>query len=177
MVRQMVKTQFPWIKNMRWTWQDIIQGLNQYKPKIHFLRVTWKPPEDHNVKCNTDGACRDNPDWNSFGFCIRDGKGDLIYAKAKGIGIATNMEAETVAILTALRECYNRKMQNVIVETDSLSLKKIIQQSWRVPWEIAEKVEEIREIMKKIRAKITHIFREDQSNKVVLHHGNGAKSS
>ncbi|KAK4732554.1 hypothetical protein R3W88_025542 [Solanum pinnatisectum] len=70
------------------------------------------------------------------------------------------MEAETVAILTTLRECSNRIMHNVIVETDSLSLKKIIQQSWRVPWEITEKVEEIREIMEKIRTKITHIFRE-----------------
>ncbi|WMV25242.1 hypothetical protein MTR67_018627 [Solanum verrucosum] len=54
-------------------------------------------------------------------------------------------------------------MQKVIIETDSLSLKKIIQQTWRVPWEIAEKVEEIREIMEKIKAKITHIFREGNS--------------
>ncbi|WMV07614.1 hypothetical protein MTR67_000999 [Solanum verrucosum] len=84
-VRQMVKTQFPWIKKMRWSWQEIVHRLNQYKPKIHYLIVTWKPPKDYQVKCNTDGACRGNPGWSSFGFCFRDNKGDLIYAKSKGI--------------------------------------------------------------------------------------------
>ncbi|WMV39050.1 hypothetical protein MTR67_032435 [Solanum verrucosum] len=54
-------------------------------------------------------------------------------------------------------------MHNVIVETDSLSFKKIIQKAWRVPWEIAEKVKEIKKIMEKIRANIKHIFREGNS--------------
>ncbi|KAH0724746.1 hypothetical protein KY284_000611 [Solanum tuberosum] len=60
-VRQMVKTEFPWIKKMRWSWQEIVHRLNQYKPKIHYLIVTWKPPKYYQVKCNTDGACRGNP--------------------------------------------------------------------------------------------------------------------
>ncbi|KAH0651087.1 hypothetical protein KY284_030999 [Solanum tuberosum] len=129
LVRQVVKTQFPWIRKMRWTWQEVLHKLNQYKPKIHVLSVTWKPPEKYQVKCNTDGACRGNPGWSSIGFCIRDTRGDLIYAKATGIDIATNSEAETTAILYALRECMSRRLQSVVIETDSLSLKKIIQKS------------------------------------------------
>lgn len=104
-------------------------------------------PEEHQVKCNTNGACQGNLGQISFGFCIRDSRGDLIYAKAKGIGIATNTEAETIVILSALRECLKRKLWNVIIETDSLSLKKIILKTSRIPWEIIEKVEEIRELL------------------------------
>ncbi|KAH0715131.1 hypothetical protein KY284_008036 [Solanum tuberosum] len=117
-------------------------------------------PEEHQVKCNTDGACQGNPGQSSFGFCIKDSRGDLIYAKAKGIGIVTNMEAETIVILSALRECLRRRLWNAIIETDSLSLKKIVLKTWRIPWEIIERVEEIRELLQKTRATITHVFRE-----------------
>lgn len=155
-----MKTEFPWIKKMTWSWKEVIFRLTLYKPKIHVLSVTWRPSEDHQVKCNTDGASRGNPGMSSIGFCIRDTRGDLIYALAKGIGIATNIEAKIIAILYSLRECKSRHFQNVIIETNSLSLKKIIQKAWRVPWELAEKVEEIREIMQLVSATITHIFKE-----------------
>lgn len=65
-----------------------------------------------------------------------------------------------MAMLSALTECLKRRLQEVIIETDSLSLRKFILKIWRVPWELIEKVEEIREITQKIRATITHIFRE-----------------
>ncbi|KAH0776582.1 hypothetical protein KY290_007993 [Solanum tuberosum] len=140
--------------------QELILNLTSYKPKLHFLSVTWRPPEAHQVKCNTYGACRGNPGKSSYGFYIRDSRGYLIYAKAKGLGLATNQEVEAMAILSALRECLKRRLQDVIIETDSLSLKKIILKSWRIPWELIEIVEEIREIIQKTRATITHIYRE-----------------
>ncbi|XP_015159786.1 uncharacterized protein [Solanum tuberosum] len=87
----------------------------------HGSGISWEGMVEMTIE-----VVRGNPGWSSFGFCFRDNKGDLIYAKAKGIGIATNMQAETVAILIALRECFSRRIQNVIIETDSLSLKKII---------------------------------------------------
>ncbi|KAG5629513.1 hypothetical protein H5410_001230 [Solanum commersonii] len=52
------------------------------------------------------------------------------------------MQVETVAILTAFRKSFSRRIQNI----------------WRTPREITEKVEEIREIMEKISATIIHIF-------------------
>ncbi|KAH0712191.1 hypothetical protein KY289_008150 [Solanum tuberosum] len=70
------------------------------------------------------------------------------------------MEAETIAILSALRECLKRRLWNVIIETNSLSLKKIILKTWRILWEIIEKVEEIQELLQQTRATITHIFQE-----------------
>ncbi|KAH0706250.1 hypothetical protein KY285_010756 [Solanum tuberosum] len=65
-LRQMVKSKFQWIKKIRWSWQELILSLTTYKPKLYFLSVTWKPPEAHQVKCNTDGACRGNPGQTSY---------------------------------------------------------------------------------------------------------------
>lgn len=54
------------------------------------------------MKCNTNEASNENPGESAYGFCIKDRHGDPIYAQAKGIGIATNIEAEARAIEVAL---------------------------------------------------------------------------
>lgn len=85
---------------MRWSWQEIIKKLTQYESKN--LSVTWKLPEDYQVQCNTNGAWRGNRGWRYLEFCISDNRRNFIYDKAKDIDIASNMEAETVVILTSL---------------------------------------------------------------------------
>lgn len=61
------------------------------------------------------------------GFCIRDDKWDLIYAQEKRIGITTNMEAEERAVCGALKFNTTKGYQQMIIETNSLYLKNIIQ--------------------------------------------------
>ncbi|XP_049392478.1 uncharacterized protein LOC125856869 [Solanum stenotomum] len=96
--------------------------MGSYKPKLHYFSVIWKPPDIIRIKCNTDGASRGNSSLSSFGYCLRDSRGDILFAKSRGI--ATNMEPECLAILDALISCKERKLQDVLIETDSLSLKK-----------------------------------------------------
>ncbi|KAH0712441.1 hypothetical protein KY289_008400 [Solanum tuberosum] len=147
-------------KELKMVLEESHHQITQLQTQAALLKNYMETPEEHQVKCTTDGACQGNSGQSSFGFCNKDSRGDLIYAKAKGIGIVTNMEAETSVILSALRECLRRRLWNAIIETDSLSLKKIILKTWRIPWEIIEKVEEIWELLQKTRATITHVFRE-----------------
>ncbi|XP_060195035.1 uncharacterized protein LOC132624247 [Lycium barbarum] len=63
--------------------------------------------------CNTDRASRGNPGISSYTFCIRDELGDLVYAKAEGIGEATNTQAEMIAIKEALRYCRDRDFNKI----------------------------------------------------------------
>ena len=63
---------------------------------------------------------------SSYGFCLKNKNGDLLYAQVKGTGITTNIEVETVAILEALRYCWRHRMMIVLLETDSLRLVNII---------------------------------------------------
>ncbi|XP_049388499.1 uncharacterized protein LOC125852859 [Solanum stenotomum] len=92
--QMLLRVKYPWIKGGDQVWKDMIAILNTYKPKIHFRVVHWDPPDADWVTCNTDGACKGNSGHSSYGFSIRDTKGDLIYAEAQCIGEATNMEAE-----------------------------------------------------------------------------------
>ncbi|XP_059285936.1 uncharacterized protein LOC132039479 [Lycium ferocissimum] len=66
------------------------------KPKVYYAKVLWRMPPLGRLKCNTDGACRGNHGISSFRFCIIDSNGDLVYAEAQQMGIATNMEAENL---------------------------------------------------------------------------------
>ncbi|XP_060211915.1 uncharacterized protein LOC132639486 [Lycium barbarum] len=106
---------------------------------------------------------RGNPGLSSYGFCIRDSNGDLVYAEAQQMGIATNMKAETEAIKHALKFCKEHNFQQVQLETDSLVLLNILQDTWITPWELMNQIEQIKQDMRAMQVQINHIFREGNS--------------
>lgn len=122
--------------------------------------MTWQFPEKDKLKCNIDGACWGNPGKCASAFCVRDEKGDLIYAKARGIGIGTNTEAEVYVIKEALEFCLTLHVQGITMETDSLTLERMIEKQWKVPWELIEIIEDIRVKSQSLQGNIIHIFRE-----------------
>ncbi|KAH0663918.1 hypothetical protein KY285_028841 [Solanum tuberosum] len=80
------------------TWAEMVNILGSYKSKIYYHIVQWKPPMMDQVKCNTDEASKGNLGESAIRMCFRDMNGDIIYAQAKRIGFATNIEAEVKAI-------------------------------------------------------------------------------
>ncbi|KAK6802984.1 hypothetical protein RDI58_000768 [Solanum bulbocastanum] len=84
-VRQLTKAKYPWIERIEWSWPDISSRIGSYKPKLHYLSITWKPLDIMRIKCNIDGANRGNSGLSSFGYCLRDSRGDLLFAKSRGI--------------------------------------------------------------------------------------------
>ncbi|WMV18240.1 hypothetical protein MTR67_011625 [Solanum verrucosum] len=92
-------------------------------------------------------AVRGNPSASSISFVVRDEEGELIYARAKGIGIATNMEAEALALLEAVWYCQQKDLKEPIIETDSLVLKRMVDNQWKIPLELEERIEEIRRVI------------------------------
>ncbi|KAM3340710.1 hypothetical protein P3S68_028344 [Capsicum galapagoense] len=158
-IKKLIKTTYPWIKLKGWTWEEVVDSMGTYRPKLHFQKVLWKKPDVLQLKCNIDGACRGNPGMSSYGFFIRDDTRNLVYARAKGLGMGTNAEAEAIAIKEALDFCYEKDFKNLIIETDSLGLRKMIIKQWKVPWQIVEIIEDIRIYIHLINATITHTFR------------------
>ncbi|KAH0701736.1 hypothetical protein KY290_016740 [Solanum tuberosum] len=116
-----------------------------YKPTLYYRIVYWEKPDQEWVKCNTDGACKENPGQSSYGFIIRDSRGDLIYAEAQKIGEATNMEAEIMGVLKAMQYCETQNFQKIILETYSLVLTNVLVKQWRIPWLHAENIENIQQ--------------------------------
>nr|XP_016435601.1 PREDICTED: uncharacterized protein LOC107761829 [Nicotiana tabacum] len=141
-------------------WLDLLTMMEQYTPQLKYDKVLWEFPSRGWIKVNTDGACRGNPGRSSIGFCIRDEVGDLIYAEGREISEGANNESEAVAIVEALKMCKNLNYFQIWLQTDSMLLKNIIEESWKPPWYITEHVEEILRLKEQSIIKVTHIFRE-----------------
>ncbi|XP_059285813.1 uncharacterized protein LOC132039329 [Lycium ferocissimum] len=145
-----------------YNWNELVQVLQAYTHKYKVTQVLWKFPEMGWIKCNTDGASRGNPGRSSWGFCVRNNTGDIIHAQAEEIegAYSTNTQAEVMAILQALRFIKHTQRDQVLIETDSLLLVKVIHKIWEVPWQIVNEMEEIWEIMATRSISVNHILRE-----------------
>ncbi|WMV29043.1 hypothetical protein MTR67_022428 [Solanum verrucosum] len=119
-------------------WSELVQVLQVYTPKLKVRQVLWKPPERGCIKCNTNGASRGNPGRSSWSFCVRNHSGNIIHAQAQEMEDtnSTNTQAEAMAILQALKFINNTQSTQVIIETDSVLLEKVIHKTWEVPWQI-----------------------------------------
>ncbi|KAH0755906.1 hypothetical protein KY290_026176 [Solanum tuberosum] len=119
--------------------------------KVSFLvwrTVVWKLLEMGSFKCNSDGASKGNPSPSSGAFCIRNGEGNLFYAEVGRLFDGSNLVAEVVALRLGLEYCVQHNLLPVTLETDSLSLKNILDGSWEIPWGIVMEVKRIKMLMK-----------------------------
>ncbi|KAH0662539.1 hypothetical protein KY284_027470 [Solanum tuberosum] len=65
-----------------------------------------------------------------------------------------------MALLHALKYIETAQLDKVIIETDSLLLKNIVERVWKVPWKVVNILEEIWRLMQGKTVVISHIFRE-----------------
>ncbi|XP_075091557.1 uncharacterized protein LOC142171757 [Nicotiana tabacum] len=103
----------------------VIHEINRTLHQLERVRVTWQLPCHDWYKCNTDGASKGNPGPSSLGFCVRDVEGDVVYARAVDLGVITNVVAEAKDILQGLEYCVEHDFHLLILETDSLVMKKV----------------------------------------------------
>nr|XP_009765020.1 PREDICTED: uncharacterized protein LOC104216622 [Nicotiana sylvestris] len=136
----LVRVRYPWLPRIPLLWPKMIRLFEGYKPIVVTIRVTWQLPYKGWFKCNTDGASRGYPGPSSYGFCVQDHAGDLVFAKMKEIGETTNIVAKAKVLVEGLTYYVERQFHPLIMETDSLVLRKIINGEWETPWYIGAKV-------------------------------------
>jgi ribonuclease HI len=83
------------------------------------------------VEIYIDGASRGNPGRSGIGILIRDIDG-IIREIKRGIGIATNNQAEYEALITALKSAKELKKNHLKIYTDSSLLANQINGIWHV---------------------------------------------
>ncbi|XP_061350360.1 uncharacterized protein LOC133295534 [Gastrolobium bilobum] len=83
-------------------------------------RVKWKPPPSGWWKLNVDAALRRNPCQAACGGLIRDEYGNWVSGFVYNIGSCDPLTAEFWGILKGLQFAWEMKVQNLIVESDSL---------------------------------------------------------
>lgn len=137
-IKKLIKKMYLWIINWEGEFATVVYILRNYKPKLHYCNVVWRFPEKNTLKYNTDGASKGNPGISVCAFCVRDDKRDLIYARAKGLGVTTNTQEEMKAIKETLHYMQEKAFNKVTIKTDSLVLMRMINKQWKVPWELVE---------------------------------------
>ncbi|XP_070032084.1 uncharacterized protein [Nicotiana tomentosiformis] len=126
----LARFRYPWLSHILVMWPDMIKFFEGYKPILITKKVTWQASYEGWYKCNTYGASKGNPGPSSLGFCGRNDAGDLVYARAVDLGVTTNIVAEAKAIVQGLEYCIEHDLHPLILETNSLVLKKVIEGEW-----------------------------------------------
>jgi ribonuclease HI len=80
----------------------------------------------------TDGASSGNPGPASIGAVIQDGQGKVVTRISRGIGRATNNQAEYRAIIAALEEAARLGAEKVDIKSDSELVVKQLKGRYRV---------------------------------------------
>lgn len=156
----LARVRYPWLSRIPLLWLDIISLFEGYKPYVETKSVTQQLPYEGWYKWNTDDASRGNLVPSSYGFCVRDHAGDLVFVKAKEIGETTNIVAESKAIVEGLAYCVERQLNPLIIETDSLVMRKIIYGEWATPWCIGAEVRKLKKIKNNYNVVFQHVLRE-----------------
>lgn len=114
----------------------MVQYLENYSAQIIYKVVRREISSQSWFKCNSDGASKEKPCPSSTQFCIRNNVGSFIHARANRIPNTTNIYAETMTFGDGLNLCISNNLVSVVMETDSLTLKKVLEGEWEIPWNI-----------------------------------------
>lgn len=69
--------------------------------------------------------------------------GDLIQAEGETMDVSTNSEADAQAILRAAIHCRQSNLNNIIIQTDSMLMFKVLKNDWQCPWALIDIKEHI----------------------------------
>ncbi|MQM03317.1 hypothetical protein Taro_036096 [Colocasia esculenta] len=123
--------------------------------------VKWMHPPIGRLKLNVDGAFKLATDGAGGGGILRDHEERCVYAFSKNYqGVISALDAETRALWDGLTICYNKGFLDIMVETDSLNLKRIVTGQMHRPWELTCIIQDVAIITKKLKARIMHVPRE-----------------
>lgn len=149
---------YHWL-NIPNSWTLILKLLEGYISQIVCRPIGQEFPPKGVSKCNTDGSSKGNPRPGSWAFFIKNHIGEFIYASENIIPRSTSLYAEAKAIKKDIKYCVNQHLLPLIVETDSLTIKRIIEAEWKTPWRISIEVKRIREWRNKEDISLIHTMR------------------
>lgn len=117
-------------------WEDVKEWNKRDEAKIPVAKPPiieepvkrWTAPPPLWTKCNSDGSWnKDTEEGGGAGWILRDHHRSLLWAGAKKLnGLGSALEAEAEALRWAIYSMRGFAYRNVIFETDSLVLKRLI---------------------------------------------------
>lgn len=105
--------------------------------------VQWRRSSTEIYKYNFDGVYKENSGHSSLIFCMRNCIWRLIYAEVKILSDGTNLIAEVKGLKVGLEYYISNNFSLVVMETNLLMLKKVLDEIWEVHWSITMDMKDI----------------------------------
>jgi ribonuclease HI len=104
-------------------WKAVQQVSSAGTQQVQQQHLSWQPPPRGKYKCNVDVGIHKDARKTSFGWCLRDHRGNFVVGGSSWInGTCSSNEGEAIALLEAMREVQHRGYNNVIFETDAQNI-------------------------------------------------------
>lgn len=108
------------------------------------IKRRWSPPQPTHLKCNTDGSWKQETGEGGVGWVLRDHQGNMLWAGAKRItGLGSELEVEAEAMRWAVYTLAGFGYKNVIFETDSQVLARMLRKEEEVWPRVCPVIQEI----------------------------------
>jgi len=114
------------------------------------LDLSWCPPPPGKLKINIDASFPTITDGAAVSCLCRDSSGKLIDGSAHRTLSVSPLQAETQALISALRFLIttSRNQQSLLLESDSLTVVAAILDQDRTPWEFGALFAEARALLR-----------------------------
>lgn len=96
----------------------------------------WQPPAEGYIKCNIDGAFRQESEKGSIACVFRDSRGILTDMLTQSVPAQSAFQAEIYALIFAIQRLLHKNLhpQHVVIESDCSTLVEIIRMNKPPPW-------------------------------------------
>jgi hypothetical protein len=124
---KIISTETVWQEARYWTAECMQFCGKKRKEAVQTQIQHWQRPEGERLKINTDGAFSSETRQGGWGFVVRDNMGD---ARGSGAGAVSHacsaLQMEAHAIWEAAHAAADWGMGRIILETDSLTLVRVL---------------------------------------------------
>jgi len=94
---------------------------------------------------------------DGFGFVFRDHKATFLGAFSQNGGYATPLEAEFCACMKAIEKALDLNFTSLVLEFDSLGVIKALKNSEGVPWKMAARWHNCKQILSQFIGSFSHV--------------------
>jgi ribonuclease HI len=124
--------------------------------------VTTSSTSEDELRIYTDGGSRGNPGPSASGFVIKNSNEKVIFNKGVYLGIATNNQAEYLALKFAIEKALTYKPKKLVIFMDSLLIINQMKGTFKIKNQDLLKIyNDIKGLLEKVDEKtFTHIPRE-----------------
>ncbi|XP_070005894.1 uncharacterized protein LOC142162986 [Nicotiana tabacum] len=122
-------------------------------PVLSCKPVIWDKSPVNWLKINSDDSSNILKRRASIGGIVRNKNRQLIIAYAQNVQFCTNNSAELHTALFGMKLYKDLNFGNIILEMDSLIIVNIINGEYKVPWELMDKMETLKEMYNNFKHK------------------------